>query len=867
MLNNSLFSAFLLKHGLRVYKGESTRDVVCLDFDFGSRSYEEEIRRLEKMLASAPTDEVRNSIQSVVEKVESRKDLYAPKSREEIRDLFYEEGVDITYQINPETIHYRMLYRTSAKAKIGQVIFIDERLYDLAYDWMTMGLGKRLPLNNAKIVEMSAYAPLTTSTIVDTLCIPVENILILEDQESSFRTVANIVKAEPYIRPNGQESKRCVVRQEEVGVTNTLWDGMGIIESSLLPLEDINGMVLLRNHMFKMCGFRGFIQKFFVEYCYNHGIDYETYQLQDTFGNWHLAKDVKIITTDNAIKWKKFIPLMGDDPYGYWCEKIREDGSVWGIVKTDHRSKLGQNQQMSYQMLNTLPCSASDVEDIAQTSIRFVELIKSDDGEFEKFLRENSNAVNHYEMMAELYDRNPDFADSTWFRYEKKKIISEYVRKLRTGKIFVNADNLTVCGNPYGLLLHAVGEDWREDPSFSSESGCVQCYTSRFRDGEYLAGFRNPHNAPNNVVLLKNVYSEIFDKYFPFSDNIIAVNCIGTDIQDRCNGMDFDSDFLFVTNQETVVKNAGICYREYPTIVNALKESGIVYQNTPLSYSEMDNRFARSKLGIGWSSNLAMLAMTYYWTEKEKIEPDKQLLSDLYDNFIILSVIAQVIIDGCKRGYEIDGMEEIERITNMLCMNRTILSNEKEIKRDFPLFMKYTREIPYMKGGKELPYEVVAKAKAKLRNRIDYDLVCPMNWLQEALDKIQIGSKTETTPTEKFFIKMSGRANDRQMTRIMKIISGYNTRVAQIKSSYVDDPSMYWLVLTEEAEAVVENLKKIKVRDAATINRLVEIALGLSREVGVSRKRKYDPRKYTRKIMNLLYLSNREKFLSCFTKG
>ena len=31
MLNNSLFSYFLQKNGMKVYKGESTRDVICLD--------------------------------------------------------------------------------------------------------------------------------------------------------------------------------------------------------------------------------------------------------------------------------------------------------------------------------------------------------------------------------------------------------------------------------------------------------------------------------------------------------------------------------------------------------------------------------------------------------------------------------------------------------------------------------------------------------------------------------------------------------------------------------------------------------------------------------------------------------------------
>ena len=102
-------------------------------------------------------------------------------------------------------------------------------------------------------------------------------------------------------------------------------------------------------------------------------------------------------------------------------------------------------------------------------------------------------------------------------------------------------------------------------------------------------------------------------RYFPWSPNIIAVNCIGTDIQARCNGADFDSDFCLVTNQPTMVECARRCYRDYATIVNDLHESGVTYGNTMEEYARMDNTFAKSQLGIGWSSNLAQLAMTYYW--------------------------------------------------------------------------------------------------------------------------------------------------------------------------------------------------------------------------------------------------------------
>lgn len=900
MFNNSLFSFFLQKNGLNIYKGksgkknESTRDIICLDYEFGSRSYDNEHARLEKLFNDIDGDS-KERIKQALQKVEDRKDLYDEKSRDEIREYFYENGVNVTYKrkrrdgtIKEETIHYEMLFRTSAKAKLGQVIFINSKLYDIAYDWLTIGLGKKMSHDNAKIVEMSAYAPLTTSTIIGTLHIPVEDILILKDQDSFFETMTKVVKAEEYeveVKKKNKETnknekviekrKKCVVSEEKRQVKNTIWDGMALIEadSNYLCLPSyVNGMALLRNHLFKTCAFKSYIQKFFKDWCEKNGYDYDTYQIQDMFGKCHYLKDIKMITTDNAIKWKKFQDLMGSnitEAYEYWCKRIHGDGDIWGIVKTDHPSKLGQYQQLSYQMINTLPCTKDDVKDIAQISIDYVELLKRDNDEFEKFLRKNANEVNHYEMLADLYAQNHEFGNSKFFRYEKKEIIKQYVFRMRKGKIMVNGDNLTVCGNPYALLLYSVGEDFEKDSTLSQESNCIQCYTKRFDDNEYLAAFRNPHNSPNNICYLHNVYSKEMDKYFAFSKNIIAVNCIHTDIQDRANGMDEDSDFMLVTNQSTMVICAERCYRDFYTIVNALQESGITYNNTKKDYAAMDNKFSKSRMGIGYSSNLAQLAMTYYWTELQKDNPDEKKLKELYDNFIILSVLAQVIIDGCKREYEIDGNKEIDRISKLPCMNikrivgYTESGKPKYKKHDFPEFMKYTREIKYTKDGKELPQDEINESKNKLKSRINRELLCPMNWLEDCINKIQNASTIETIPTSAFFIKMNGEANRRQMTKMMKIIEDYDLSVKSAKINILDSEE-YISFLSEKNSEIISELSKIKIKNVVTINRLIEIALGLSSETGASKNRTYNPEKHTRKILNLLYKVNKNKFLVNF---
>lgn len=526
MFSNSLFSDYIIQNGLNVWNDTSTRDIICLDFDFGSRSYEEEMDHLLKQFGpfehdKSLSEESKERIRAIFRNVIDNKDNYMKCSKDEIREIFYENGVNVEY-ISSYTkkegekktvINYKMLYRNSSKAKVGQVMFINSKLYKKAYNWLTMGLGKKMPMENAKIVEMSAYAPLTTSTIVGKFYCPVEAILIIKDTDSFYKTIAKIVKAEDYVvqekvldetateiakqraiaegkflkdgvTPKYTKrykrvnviKKKCVVHDEETEVKNTLWDGEMLIESDILP-EWVNGMALLRQHFFKACGIRTHIQLFFKDWCEKTGHDYETYAIQDMFGVWHKLKDIRMITTDNAIKWKKFMNLMGNTPaeaYKYWCDRVNADGSYWGIVKTDHPSKLGGVQQMSYQMVNTLPsynidvpspCSTDDVRKLAKTSVDYVEGMKDDNNLYVQYLRKNATIINHYEMLADLYDWNKDFGNSTWFRLEKRKIINQYVTRLRTGKITIDGDNLTIFGNPYALLLKSVGMDPELDPT------------------------------------------------------------------------------------------------------------------------------------------------------------------------------------------------------------------------------------------------------------------------------------------------------------------------------------------------------------------------------------------------------------------
>jgi hypothetical protein len=92
------------------------------------------------------------------------------------------------------------------------------------------------------------------------------------------------------------------------------------------------------------------------------------------------------------------------------------------------------------------------------------------------------------------------------------------------------------------MLLHSVGEDVEKDNTFELHDDCIECYTNRFDDGEYLAEFRSPFNGFFNLgSLYNNKQSDIWNRYFyNFGNLVIAVNMQHTPFQSRNNGSDQD---------------------------------------------------------------------------------------------------------------------------------------------------------------------------------------------------------------------------------------------------------------------------------------------------------------------------------------
>lgn len=528
MLTKSLFYDFMEEIGMESIKDRMTRDVIVVKFDFGTVSYEGQLKRLKKQrkkIESMDDNEKRREKLSQLEEIESftkkNKDVYEKHSIQELRKILYRDGIDVTYVSRykngdikqKETIHYKMAYRTAGKAKIGECCFICERLWDKAIDFLHMGI--KLPEHKAPIVELQAYSSLITSTIVGKVRIEPDEILVLNDVDSFFETNVACIETD--------EEKHCYVEyRDKYKLKNTLFDGQALIDESIFPSWG-DGYVLLRQHHFKAAAFHTKIQTFFKDW---FGENYQTAEVEDMFGRRILAKNVKLITTDNALKWLKF-----DVSYDGWAEWVRRNDSLFGIVKTAHESKLGIVQQQSYQMINALDINT--MSEVVKYSVDYINSLKSNDAVFLNYLQHNTTFSNDFEVLLALVEQDNSFIKSEYFTQRRREIIRSYINRFKNGKVLNNGDNLVIVGSPYAMLLHSVGEDVMKDDTFSQEDIATQCYTERFGDDEFLAEFRSPFNSRNNLGCLHNKYDDRFKKYFNLGRQIIAVNMIGTDFQDR----------------------------------------------------------------------------------------------------------------------------------------------------------------------------------------------------------------------------------------------------------------------------------------------------------------------------------------------
>lgn len=817
-------------------------------------------------------------------------------NKQTIRDILYEEGFSIkiykTVKGEKEfdkIVEYVYWFRTGGKAKDGTDYFINKELFTKIDEWQRIGI--ELDEDNCKLVEMEVYKSLISSALVKDNCyltIKPSEILVMKDLKI-LSDIQDVIE----IRKDDNTGKSIAIHTK-AQAENTVWDGMCLLQKndSVGLSEGFRGV---RHHFYKTAGFVSDFQLYFQEF---YGDDYENATITDMFDRPVKVSTIKMLTTNNAMKWIKFLGSTKDG-FEQWSEYVEENGCKFGIVKENHESKYGSKlQRMSYQFLQTLDINNEELKEIFKDSLDYIYKLKNDDNFFIDHLKRTANTTNKNTLLADLATTYPTFVHSYLFKDARKQEIYAYKETLKRGKILTEAENETLCPNPMLLFLYCTGQidEYIHDGVITTNDNGEKliddmlpnknsCYCLRFEHEQKIGCFRSPHNTFHNILSFQNYIDEDYNKYFKYlGKNVIVVNTLYNDVEARGSGLDFDLDFVYSTINPIILEAVEKA-QKFPTIVNEFKpaegKNAIKYKDTMKDRAKVDNILQNSQKAIGTSSNVAMLYLTQYWHKKHEIESLnysfgdvdydyieylKSKYDDLLDNVCILATLAQVAVDASKRrmivGNGDNGLnEEIERIRKEL---------PSRIK---PTFWQYTsssfdddniekklktkdREAWKQLSKKDKSSAIKNERKNMTENLYDYD--CPFNWLLKEIDKIE-DAKDTSRVSDKEFIVLHGDKNTRggkQAKKIEEIVEEFQKNCNFLNASEDDDEeinSFYSFIYKEYFDKI----------NSYSIS-LGCMSLMIARALIVDSKFLKSNAKIKTKLLNILYKKDKEWFLECF---
>jgi hypothetical protein len=536
------------------------------------------------------------------------------KTSEELRTQLYENGFDL--MIDGEIKHYVYLERTAAKSRTGNAIFVQEDLFNALSNYMNMGLNFS-QCGAIDIPSLEVYRSLVCSSIVDYIDIDKNRICIVDDDFIEYESVCSVTSYDGQIH---QEDKLYTVK-------NCIWDGEALIDESLTT----HNMVLLRNNFFKSCcistNIQGFKQKYNIEY------------FIDKWGN--KIKDPLIITTPSSLKFFKFSKHFFNNDEECWEYWKNNSGKHFGIVKYNKPNKFGLYGRMSYQVINSLPGTYSDILELMGDELQYIRNLRSDDESFFQ-LHINNNVQSFTDnFINTMSNINQDFYKTKLYRNYKNDTINTYIKDLKCSHIKIkNLDYYTVFSLPQLLLKKAGGVKYK----WELEGNIGWC--PHFQDNELFC-WRNPHISTSNLCTFKNYLFDDDLQFFNIEQGNIVIINTKNNMMNICGGMDFDSDTIGITNNKKLIelskKNT-----QFKVPVLDIEPTKINLDYNLKNIAICDNTISQQR--IGEIVNLSALLLSYYYDiyASDKDDPRLKKLSDMIN---LLSNSSMMEIDSSKRLY------------------------------------------------------------------------------------------------------------------------------------------------------------------------------------------------------------------------
>ena len=577
------------------------------------------------------------------------------KTNAELRKELYKDGFICN------NIKYCRMKRSSGSARVGKCLFINEPLFKPILKFSSGGIE----LKDGQEVDLAAYESyisLPSSSIIDTLPISAENILLIDDYESVFR--------EDVIETHN-ENGWLTTSEKNCEISNSIWDGQSLIDISLMGDYSCYGMVLLRNLMFKSCCFNCNIQQWFKD---NNITD-----ISQLNGKTRARRieDVKLITTHNSIKYLKF------DTLDNWLDNLYPR---FGVVKHDKKTHFfgGRLVQTHYQLINTLQLSKDEVQEFLQESLDFAQLLRDNPAvvryyikypDIDEFEPMQKPMLDKNDIVYNLMCINDNFTKTKYYQEFLVDLLRSYYKNLKNGHVYVNGNYSTLLGNPIEMLQQSIG-------AFKGESqiGVGNIHNIRFGYDKMLLGSRSPHVTMGNVWLAINKENKLIDCYLNLTEEIVCINSIGENVLQRLSGSDFDSDTVLLTDNEVLIRAAKRNYNIFKTPTSFVTAKKVKRYYTPEEQADLDIKTSVNK--IGEIINLSQELNSLLW-DKMYHGNTYDDIKKLYYDICQLDVMSGIEIDKAKKEFDIDNSKELDKMREKYKEELSDEYNKKKIPHFF----------------------------------------------------------------------------------------------------------------------------------------------------------------------------------------
>lgn len=653
------------------------------------------------------------------------------KTNAELRKELYKNG----FVCNGKK--YCRMKRSSGSARVGKCLFIYQELFKPILKFSS---GNFIPKDEQEVdlAAYESYISLPSSSIIDTLPISPENILLIDDFESVFR--------EDVIETHN-ENGYLTTSEKNCEISNSIWDGQSLIDVSIMGNYSCYGMVLLRNLMFKSCCFNCNIQQWFKD---NNITD-----ISQINGKTRAKqiKDIKLITTPNSIKYLKF------DTLDNWLDNLYPN---FGVVKHDKKTHFfdGRLVQTHYQLINTLQLSKDEIKEFLQESFHFAQMLRNnpsvvryyikypDISEFEPM---NQQMLDKNDVVYNLMCINDNFTKTKYYQEFLHDLLASYYKNLKNGHVYVNGNYSTLLGNPIEMLQQSIGK-------FNGESqmGIGNIHNTRFEYNKTLLGSRSPHVTMGNILLATNRENRLIDHYFNLTEEIVCINSIGENILQRLSGADFDSDTMLLTDNEILIRAAERNYNIFKTPTSFVTAKKVKRYYTPEEQADLDIKTSINK--IGEIINLSQELNSLLW-DKMYHGAEYNDIKKLYYDICQLDVMSGIEIDKAKKEFDINNVKELDKMRKKY---KEELSDEYNKKKLPHFFAHISRQKGY--------YNPQKKNYCKYNTSMDY--------LQTIVNgfKIKNPYKKDWLPfvsiLDNKLFRTSG-VNQKQINKIYSIVKKY----------------------------------------------------------------------------------------------